>query len=316
MLRYFPVSPATNRGQRPRLYVHSAGEAPQCAMDLRRGQLWPLLLLLTAECVKPIPTDESYLLDGKPSLAAEFPWHVGIYLHENDGYLQLCSGTLIKRKLVLTAAHCLGKSNNPKDYMIVAGKHHRGWDIKDPKEQQLEVDSIVIHDMYRGPSRNYADDIAIIVLKNEIRISDFVRPASLDLESKYEREQLSSGSFGSIAHWDYNESPEPSDVLLMTKLPFIEFSQCYELLPQSVRPLFASDKFCAGFRNGTALCAGDGGGGLLFEQKVTATTKQWFIQGIVSLGSPRGRKPCSGYPVLFTRVNSHLNWLKTYYDKY
>ncbi|XP_049765504.1 modular serine protease-like [Schistocerca cancellata] len=269
------------------------------------------------ECGKPIPKGQTYVLNGRPVLAGEFPWHVGIYLLENGKFEQKCGGSIIKRKLVLTAAHCFVKSKDPKDYMIGAGKYHRGWDVKDETEQRFEVESIEVKDTYEAATRNYADDIAIIVLKIEITISDFVRPVCVDLESKYDREQLSSGNNGSVAGWGYTESGAPSETLLTTQLPFIEFKQCYKLLPLSFKPYFTPDKFCAGYINGSAVCQGDSGGGLSFEQEVTASTKQWFIQGIVSLGVPsRGGKVCSSQRALFTKVNSFLDWIKIYYDKY
>ncbi|XP_047004447.1 phenoloxidase-activating factor 3-like [Schistocerca americana] len=184
------------------------------------------------------------------------------------------------------------------------------------------VESIEIKDTYEADSGNYVDDIAIIVLKAEITISDFVRPVCVDLESKYEREQLSSGTFGSVtfsptARLGSTERPASNDVILTTRLPFVEFGQCYELFPAPFRTFFTSDKFCAGSTNGSEVCLGDAVGGLLFEREVTATTKQWFIQGIASLSLPsRGGQMCSRYPVLFTKVNDHLDWLQTYYDKY
>ncbi|XP_047121969.1 modular serine protease-like [Schistocerca piceifrons] len=268
------------------------------------------------ECGKAVPKQRTYVINGEPVSAVAFPWHVGIYIYENGIFDQLCGGTIIKRKLVLTAAHCFTQSTNPKDYMIGAGKYHRGWDIKDPMEQRLEVESIVIKDTYQGSFRDYADDIAIIVLKTEITISDFVRLACVDLERKYDK-QLINGNTGSIAHWGYVDRPSPNDEILTSILPVFESVQCNEVLPVTFKYFFTSDKFCAGYANGSAVCLDDDGGGFLLEQEATATTKQWFIQGVYSLGVPPSVGTlCPSYPVLFTKVNDHLNWLKTYYDKY
>ena len=67
------------------------------------------------------------------------PWHVGIY--END--TQICGGTIISERLVITAAHCFSQSTDKmhiidyKTFKVAAGKIIRGLYEKETQKTQI-----------------------------------------------------------------------------------------------------------------------------------------------------------------------------------
>ena len=69
----------------------------------------------------------------------EVPWHVGIY--END--TQICGGTIISERVVITAAHCFSQSINGmhiidyKTFKVAAGKIVRGLNEKETQDIQI-----------------------------------------------------------------------------------------------------------------------------------------------------------------------------------
>ena len=69
----------------------------------------------------------------------EVPWHVAIY--ENGE--QICGGTIVTERVVISAAHCFSMSNNGsheidyKKYKVAAGKIQRGLDAKEAQETQI-----------------------------------------------------------------------------------------------------------------------------------------------------------------------------------
>lgn len=68
-----------------------------------------------------------------------------------------------------------------------------------------------------------------------------------------------------------------------------------------------SDKsFCAGFRNGTTLCGGDSGGGMVFKQG-----GQYYLRGIVSvsIALQNSRKCDPHHYVVFADVAKYSNWV-------
>ena len=78
-------------------------------------------------------------MTGKNTNITEVPWHVGIY--EKDE--QICGGTIISERVVITAAHCFSNSTNQKhniDYRtfkVAAGKIVRGLDAIETQETQI-----------------------------------------------------------------------------------------------------------------------------------------------------------------------------------
>ena len=75
------------------------------------------------------------------------PWHVGIY--QNGG--QICGGTIISERLVVSAAHCFSQSTNCtheidyKTYKVAAGKIQRGLlELESPAAQVRDIQEVII----------------------------------------------------------------------------------------------------------------------------------------------------------------------------
>ena len=84
---------------------------------------------------------------GKVSNVTEVPWHVGIY--KND--TQICGGTIISERVVISAAHCFTQNTNNfheidyKSYQVAAGKLNRDFDVMDyPKSQIRDIEEVGI----------------------------------------------------------------------------------------------------------------------------------------------------------------------------
>ena len=69
----------------------------------------------------------------------EVPWHVGIYQNGE----QICGGTIVTERVVISAAHCFSMSTNGsheidyKKYQVAAGKIQRGLNAKETQETQI-----------------------------------------------------------------------------------------------------------------------------------------------------------------------------------
>ena len=78
------------------------------------------------------------------------PWHVGIY--QNGG--QICGGTIISERVVISAAHCFSMSTNNaqqidyKMYKVAAGKTKQDLLEKErPAAQVRDIQEVIIPDM-------------------------------------------------------------------------------------------------------------------------------------------------------------------------
>jgi hypothetical protein len=117
----------------------------------------------------------------------EFPWQVQVLERRRGGFQFVCSGALLDKNTVVTAAHCFGMSKervalaSPADYKIVVGK----TSLKDPKDNVLISDADKIschpHFSFAGGDRP-TNDVAIVKLKNGINeYSEQVRRLNSDI---------------------------------------------------------------------------------------------------------------------------------------
>ena len=80
------------------------------------------------------------LLVGKNLNVTEAPWHVGVY--ENGE--QICGGTIVSERVVITAAHCFSRNTNfvhtfnVKDFQVAAGKYKRELDAVERLKTQIQ----------------------------------------------------------------------------------------------------------------------------------------------------------------------------------
>ena len=69
----------------------------------------------------------------------EAPWHVGIYQKGE----QICGGTIVSERVVITAAHCFSMeikfvhTFDVKEFKVAAGKILRGLDAEEKLETQI-----------------------------------------------------------------------------------------------------------------------------------------------------------------------------------
>ena len=76
----------------------------------------------------------------------EVPWHVAIYQDDE----QICGGTIVSERLVISAAHCFSGTKSPhlidyKKFKVAAGKTQRALDeVDSPVAQIRDVESVQI----------------------------------------------------------------------------------------------------------------------------------------------------------------------------
>ena len=86
-------------------------------------------------------------LVGKNLNVTKAPWHVAIYQNNE----QICGGTIVSERVVISAAHCfLINTNythtfNVKDFQVAAGKYKRELDAEETLSTQIrDVEDVKI----------------------------------------------------------------------------------------------------------------------------------------------------------------------------
>ncbi|XP_047106657.1 limulus clotting factor C-like [Schistocerca piceifrons] len=171
----------------------------------------------------------------------------------------------------------------------------------------LAVRDLILPPTYQDQEGHYASDLALVVLAAPANLSVAVQPVCIDWELRHMDRQLAPGSIGQAAGWGMNEYDDFADTLHVVDMPVIDDRRCIEEQERDFRKYVRYTTFCAGYRNGSGVCNGDSGGGLVFQTDEGA----WYLQGVVSI-SPRRRGTSLCDPhfyTIFTKVGIHLRWL-------
>lgn len=209
-----------------------------------------------------------------------YPWFVSIVDGRGE---QLCGGSVIASKWILTAAHCRGQGA-----FVQIGRHD--LDSKDEDFENIPIESEFIHPLNCPQTKEY--DIMLIKLQWPSSAKT-VTLASGDTD-------ISPGTDVVVMGWGsiYFGGPT-SNVLREVGLDVLDHVMC-ENLYMNISPI-TDDMLCAAREGGDA-CQGDSGGPLIkFENGEPIQV------GIVSWGVF-----CADplYPGVYARVTKGKPWIK------
>jgi hypothetical protein len=249
---------------------------------------------------------------GQNTTQGQWPWHAALFHAQGPQLMYTCGATLISETHILTAAHCVAKPQtsraiDTKRLTVYLGK----YSLKKfgPGTQDREVSDIFIHPQYNYSV--YFNDIAVLKLKNPVDITNYVRPCCL-WEDGEEIERI-LGNLGTVVGWGFDEKRQISDTLMQAQMPVVSTVNCIYSNREFFSQFTFEKTYCAGFRNGTTVCNGDSGGGMVFPKSGTSGHNTvWQIRGIVSVGvALQGQGVCDPrHYIVFTDVAKHSDWIK------
>ncbi|XP_028363405.1 granzyme B(G,H)-like [Phyllostomus discolor] len=242
--------------------------------------MWPLLLLhLLAFFLLP-EAEAGEIIGGHEAKPHSRPYMASLNIQGEQK--MRCGGVLVKKNLVLTAAHCNGRSIN-----VTLGAHN----LQKPEKTQqvIRVKRAVPHPDYNA--KDISNDIMLLQLEKNVKRTDAVK--SLDLPRG--RNRLCPGQKCTVAGWG-KVAPQGrlSDTLQEVQLTVQKDTVCEKLFNRHYNRTI---KLCVGNpAENKASFQGDSGGPLMCRNG---------IQGIVSYGFRNGTAPR-----IFTRLSSFLPWIK------
>lgn len=108
------------------------------------------------------------VINGKPSRATDFPWHVTVFTMRQANVWSFSSGALLSNRFVLAVASLVGSSHETR---VSLGSNRFG------QGRQVFSTQTVVHPRFRTGSRLF--NIALIRLVNPVQINAAVRPIAL-----------------------------------------------------------------------------------------------------------------------------------------
>lgn len=102
-------------------------------------------------CGKLPATGTKFIVGGTVTNNTQVPWHVAVYKRSGSAMSQICGGTIVNAKIVISAAHCFydeleAKFFKPDLFTIAAGKFYRDFNAVEPLQTQVRnITEIVSH---------------------------------------------------------------------------------------------------------------------------------------------------------------------------
>lgn len=230
------------------------------------------------------------IVGGTATRVGEHPWMVSI-MRTGVNPNQYCGGVLLSTRHVLTAAHCLF-GFDWKTIWVRFGEHDFRRTDESPYVERSIADFRLHNDFN---SRNFNNDIALLILERPVTYNDYIRPICLPPPN----EQF-TGSRATVVGWGTIEYQGPvSPILNKVVIPVWSNADCDDAYDQPIR----DSMICAANpRGGQDSCQDDSGGPLMVLVK-----GQWTVIGLVSFGT---RCAEAGTPGVYTRVSSFLDWIR------
>ncbi|XP_053948815.1 serine protease persephone-like [Anastrepha ludens] len=245
-----------------------------------------------------MPSIINHILGGEAVAFAEYP-HMAKIVYDIEG--MLCGGTLIDKRFVLTAAHCI-ITRGMKPIKVILGV--TDFNDTDQWQGRLEIDIKATY-----APQNYSDfshyfDIGLIELARDADFSVKVYPTCLHTDPT----DLPENTEIIVTGWGLTESNSPSKHLMAAKMNIIPLPECNaEFKNYTDRRLshgIDETQLCA-LAPGKDACWGDSGGPLqIIKDKAYSNYR---VVGVVSFGLDCGKN----IPGVYVRVSEFLDFIES-----
>lgn len=172
-----------------------------------------------------------------------------LWQHEPDGHT--CGASILNRKWIVSAAHCVRLHPDPANWAVNAGKYQKL--VREKTEVLRYVKRFVVHPQYRGSDHLSHNETWYDHKVNDIALAELNAPlpdgrpeiGSVCLPSP--NHSLLPGQLGVVLGWGETYHTGNDFVLKEAVVPVITNKQCHKWMPA----FNVGDKmFCAGYKHG------------------------------------------------------------------
>merc|ERR1712055_1163213 len=261
----------------------------------------------TCDCA-PVSSSDRIVGGKEVNPKFKLPYQVLVSPCNSNGGCLMCGGTILNKRYVVTAAHCLYNGNTEMTlkggakFRVMVGEHDHCKHNEAGGKNFVMASVVHKHPKYDINSAAADFDIAILKLSKDLTFSNKIKPVCLPTSATKDY----SGKASTISGWGGTKAYTPLK-------PVNQPGQC-GLKETIVNILKTSDKKCSDFlgdsssttrlcawAKGTDSCQGDSGGPL-----TVAENGKYVLLGVVSYGSGCATE----HPGVYARVQGFLPWIK------
>ncbi|XP_035662350.1 uncharacterized protein LOC118406418 isoform X2 [Branchiostoma floridae] len=244
---------------------------------------------------------DGFIVGGTEVEPGAFPWQAMLWDIRPTRNRFFCSGSLINKRWVITAAHCIRELGlTEQDFIVRLGKHTSVRGVLEANERSYIVERIIVHPDFNGDT--YESDVALLQLAlPEVTFTEYILPICLP-EIPEARRLIRPGNIGTVTGWGAQAVGEgTSEKLMKVSLPVVSLRRCRDSHPQYAQEI-SQNMFCAGRREGGKdACEGDSGGPF-----AAFDNGRWHLLGVVSWGDGCALRGKYG---VYTRLHRFRDWI-------
>ncbi|XP_072390786.1 serine protease grass-like [Diabrotica undecimpunctata] len=259
---------------------------------------------------------QNRIRNGQNADLNEFPWMALLRYRSGAGSEFRCGGSIINKRYILTAAHCLlnlqtqlldvrvGEYNTSSSIDCISDIYGKKKCIMDPI-QNVAIEEIIPHPEFN--SKTIENDIGLLRVANINLVAENARPVCLPLDDNRLDTAIKRVT---VTGWGFTDdvSERKADVLQKVDLSVVDIGACREAYSKNSKARLTYKQLCAGGGNKNKdACAGDSGGPLQVA-KLIVDEPRYIQYGIVSFGT----QLCGSHediPGVYTRVAHYMDWI-------
>ncbi len=251
------------------------------------GSTTPANAGVRAASTRPV---SGLIVGGENATPGEFPFLVSVQTRTGSHF---CGGSLIDKRWVLTAAHCLTPGEE-SSVQIVVGVHDRS---DTAGSQTIKAVRIVNHPLYGNAPVDMDYDFSLVELENDA-VHDPIALNTSSLDIPEDDQMLAVPSI--TAGWGATrEGGRLPNILQKVTVPLVSAKKCSKAYPGQI----TNRMICAGLdQGGKDSCQGDSGGPLF----VRDNQDRALLVGVVSWGHGCARPNKYG---VYSKIDSVNDWI-------